>query len=538
MSEKPKYVKYTKSPTPEPADSRFKITRAKIKEMYESDVSIKRNVNKTTTSSATINTLSTDTLSSNYYALTTELETQRRYSNELYTFYPIYAGLLDYLSNMYLWRYTYVPRMVKERTNAADYKEIYDLIGEVVDGISIETTFPIILTELYINGAVFLLTTKNTSSKTIATLSLPTKYCRVNAVTQFGTYIFQFDFSYFDSLSLSKEELARIWEFYPKEMQPMYNAYLADKQNMRWQQLDPKYAAAFMLNKNGFPTRLRAIFSILQYDQYLSNELERNNQLLDKIIAHKMPTWEDKLVVEIDEMAELHKSIANILSRNNHIRLVTTFGDMDVLSIGQDVAQENKTLDNAYNSIYDNSGTNHTLFNGTIKEALTYALQRDQSTTWKYIQQLTNFYNLTINNSFNFKGYQCDLSILPITVYNEQDKIVLYKEGATLGVTKLEYIVSTGVKQINLESKFILEDFLKLDQLKPLSTSYTQNDNSKSGTPTDEEEQTSTDESDTQPTDDSQPAEDGQPADETSDVQPEDNGTKEQEVNNNEEDTE
>lgn len=538
MSEKRKYVTYTKSPTPEPADGRFKITRAKIKEMYESDVSIKRNVNKTTSSSATINTLSTDTLSNNYYALTTELETQRRYSNELYTFYPIYAGLLDYLSNMYLWRYTYVPRMVKERTNAADYKEIYDLIGEVVDGISIETTFPIVLTELYINGAVFLLTTKNTSSKTIATLSLPSKYCRVNAVTQFGTYIFQFDFSYFDSLGLNKEELSRIWDFYPKEMQPMYNAYLADKQNMRWQQLDPKYAAAFMLNKNGFPTRLRAIFSILQYDQYLSNELERNNQLLDKIISHKMPTWEDKLVVEIDEMAELHKSIANILSRNNHIRLVTTFGDMDVLSIGQDMAQENKTLDNAYNSIYDNSGTNHTLFNGTIKEALTYALQRDQSTTWKYIQQLTNFYNLTINNSFNFKGYQCDLSILPITVYNEQDKIILYKEGATLGVTKLEYIVSTGVKQINLESKFILEDFLKLDQLKPLSTSYTQNDNSKSKTPTNDEEQSSTDESDTKPTDDGQPAEDGQPADETSDVQPEDNGTKEQEVNNNEEDTE
>lgn len=45
-----------------------------------------------------------------------------------------------------------------------------------------------------------------------------------------------------------------------------------------------------MLNKNGFPTKLRAIFSILQYDQYLENELERNGQQLDKIIAHKMPT--------------------------------------------------------------------------------------------------------------------------------------------------------------------------------------------------------------------------------------------------------
>ena len=542
MSDKQKYVTYTKSPTPEPVvDGRFKITRAKIKEMYESDTSIKRNVNKTTNTAATINTLTTDTLNSYYYNLTVELENQRRYSNELYTFYPIYAGLLDYLSNMYLWRYTYVPRIVKEKAGASDYKEIYDLMGEVVDGISIETTFPMILTELYINGAVFLITNKNTSSKTIATISLPTKYCRVNAVTQYGTYTFQFDFSYFDSLSLSKEELAIIWNYYPKEMQPMYNAYLTDKTNLRWQQLDPKYAAAFMLNKNGFPTRLRAIFSILQYDQYLNNELERNGQLLDKIISHKFPTWEDKLVVEIDEMAELHKSIANILSRNNHVRLVTTFGDMNVLSIGQDVAQENKTLDNAYNSIYDNSGENHTLFNGTIKEALTYALQRDQSTTWKYVQQLVNFYNLTINNSFNFKGYQCDLTILPITTYNEQEKITLYKEGATLGVTKLEYIVSTGVKQINLESKFTLEDYLKLDQLKPLSTSYTQNDNSKTANPEDETEENPTDETDMNidEVEGEVPAEEGQPADNNDAAdEPVDNGVEEQEVNNNEKNTE
>lgn len=241
-------------------------------------------------------------------------------------------------------------------------------------------------------------------------------------------------------------------------------------------------------------------------------------------------------------MAELHKSIANVLSRNNHVRLVTTFGDMNVLSIGQDIAQENKTLDNAYNSIYDNSGENHTLFNGTIKEALTYALQRDQSTTWKYVQQLVNFYNLTINNSFNFKGYQCDLTILPITTYNEQEKITLYKEGATLGVTKLEYIVSTGVKQINLESKFILEDYLKLDQLKPLSTSYTQNDNSKTANP-EEEEENPIDETDTN-TDNGEvegeiPADEGQPADNNDAAdEPVDNGVEEQEVNNNEKNTE
>lgn len=67
--------------------------------------------------------------------------------------------------------------------------------------------------------------------------------------------------------------------------------------------------------------------------------------------------------------------------------------------------------------------------------------------------------------------------MLPITMYNENEKILVYKEAATLGVGKLEYIVSTGVKQVNIPSKIELENFLQLENLVPLSTSYTQTDN-------------------------------------------------------------
>ena len=462
-----------------PVDPNFKLNRAKIKEMYKDDVSVRRNVNKTIGMSSTINSLSTDTLTSYYYNLSVELDNQRKYSKEAYTFYPVYASIIDYLSNMYCWRYTYIPRLIKEKASKTDYAEMYNLMGEVVDGLSIETTFPLILTDLFINGAVYLITTKNTSSKTITTLKLPYKYCRFNAISQFGTIIYQFDFSYFDSLGLSKTELESIFEFYPKEMRTMYNSYLEDKNNMRWQTLDPKFAGAIALNEYGFPTKLHTVFSLMQYNQYLDNELERSNQQLDKIITHKMPTWEDKLVVSIEEMTELHQSMARVIAKNSHIRLLTSFGDLDVKSIGEDQSKENKTLENAYNAIYDNLGENHSLFNGDNKEAQLYALLRDKSMVWKYIEEIVSFYNIVINNSFNFKGYQCDFNILPITIYDESEMILQYKEGATLGVNKLEYVVASGVKQINLASKFELEDFLKLDQLKPLSTSYTQNDNSK-----------------------------------------------------------
>ena len=514
-----------------PPVENFKVTRAKIKEMYRDDISVRRNVNKALGISASIGTLTPDTLKTYYYNLSADLNNQRKYSNEAYTFYPIYTALVDYLSNMYCWRYTYIPRLIKEKAGKADYAEMYSLMGEVVDGLAVETTFPMILTELFLNGAVYLITTKNTSSKTITTLKLPYKYCRFSAVSQFGTIIYQFDFSYFDSLGLSAQELELIFEYYPKEMKAMYASYLTDKNNLRWQQLDPKFAGAIALNEYGFPTKLHTVFSLMQYDQYLSNELERSNQQLDKIITHKMPTWEDKLVVGIEEMTELHQSMARIIAKNSHIRLLTSFGDLDVKSIGEDQSKENKTLENAYNAIYDNLGENHSLFNGESAEAQRYALLRDKSTVWKYIQEIVSFYNIVINSSFNFKGYQCDFNLLPITVYDEQDMLLQYKEGATLGINKLEYVVASGVKQINLASKFELEDFLKLDQLKPLSTSYTQNDNSKQEQS--EEKETTDDKKEVKNDPNSDNSDVKEPADEEDQAEVENKQT-EQEVDENE----
>ena len=49
-----------------------------------------------------------------------------------------------------------------------------------------------------------------------------------------------------------------------------------------------------------------------------------------------------------------------------------------------------------------------------------------------------------------------------------------YKENATLGVGKLDYIIASGIKQKNIQDQLYLEQFLKLDALVPMQTSYTQ----------------------------------------------------------------
>ena len=483
------------------ASTQFKITRAAIEEMYKDDRSIGRNVDQSRNESNTLGSLTIDTFNQNYYNVN-NLTVVRNYSREAYAFYPIYASIIDSLKNMFYWRYVFYPRQVKEKKSNSNYEEVYANMAEVVDGLNIETTFPHLLGKLFLDGALYITTTKRTGSKTVTTLVLPPERCRVTGVTQFGTNVFQFDFAYFDDQGFTKEQLEIIFAMYPPEMRTLYEQYKKDSK-LRWQKLNPKFAAGFVLNDMSFPTYLRSLGAIMQYDQYRANELERSAQQLMKIIAHKMPTWEDKLVVEVPEMQALHQSMAKVLTKNKNVRMLTTFGELDVLSIGDDQTKENKTLSNAYASIFNVTGENDNLYNGTNRESLEFSLRRKESIVWKYVQDLVAFYNLIINNQFNFKGYQCSINMLPLSVYNYSTVMLQYKEGATLGASKLEYVVGLGTKQVDIPGKIEVEDFLKLNELTPLSTSYTGGANASGMVKTAEEDKTSEEEEPTEtPADD------------------------------------
>jgi hypothetical protein len=90
------------------------------------------------------------------------------------------------------------------------------------------------------------------------------------------------------------------------------------------------------------------------------------------------------------------------------------------------------------------------------------------------VQALVNFYSIAINNWFDFKTYEADIDILPISPYTYNDDIQVFKENATLGVGKLDFIIASGIKQRNIRDQLELEQFLKLDLITPMQTSYTQ----------------------------------------------------------------
>lgn len=460
----------------------FKINRVKeINEMYADEASTNRRFNRTNVSgrSSVTTAAGVRTLLQNAIANNTEAA---KLSKQLYATNPIYAQVIDYLSNMFMWRYKVTPHKIytksvakaKKTLKQDDYMSIYHLMLEVADGLSIETKFPLILSYLFIEGAVYLTTVSDEQSIAIDTIILPSKYCRKIGETQYGTAIIEFDFSYFDDVGLTADQLKNYLKSFPDDFTKRYNKYKKDQTNFRWQQLDPHFSTGLLLNEYAVPTFLYLWGGILDYEQYQDDELARHEDMLHYLVVQTMPHYEDKLLFEMDEVKALHQSMRKKIDQGDRVKLVTTFGDIKVARMAESDTVANEVLSNAFKAIFNNAGFNSGIFTDKSVEALKMSLIRDRGFVWKFVRMLISFYNIAINNWYDFKSYQADIDILQISSYNYNDDIKVFKDNATLGVGKIDYIVASGIKQKDIEDMLELEKMLKVDRITPMQTAYTQ----------------------------------------------------------------
>lgn len=147
---------------------------------------------------------------------------------------PIYASILNYLADMFLWRYTIIPHKLysgSSRKAAPKLEKVYAEMMEVIEGLNLENKIPAELLQLFIDGSVFFITEYDNESQTINTLLLPNKYCRKVGETQFGTGMIKFNYAYFDDQGLGPEDLVDFLETFPEEMQAGYAEYKKNPSN-------------------------------------------------------------------------------------------------------------------------------------------------------------------------------------------------------------------------------------------------------------------------------------------------------------------
>jgi len=422
-------------------------------------------------------------------------------SSRLYMTNPIYKQIVDYFANFFIYRYKVIPHKLSTNsrikklttdTSKKKYEIIYKEMLEAVDGIGIEVTYPEILTNLYASGSVYVTTVLDKERFCVSTLLLPPKYCKVIAQTQYSTSIIQFRFDYFDNLGLDEKDINNyIKNSFSDEFVELYKKYKNDHEKYLWQTLDPRFSTAFLLNPEGIPILLYTLGSIGNYEQYQDNELERNGNLLKYLVVQTMPHFQTDLIFTVDEVKDLHRSLRNKIEVDDKARLITTWGEVHVEKVSDNESSDSDVTLKSYRDIFNNAGLNSTIFVSDSVEALKMAIRRDKSVIFKYVEAITNFYIIVVNNGWDWKSYQADIEILPISNYTYNDDIKIYKDNATLGVNKLDYFIASGTKQKNIQDQLTLEDFLHLNDLKPMATSYTtSNDETNDSKSSDEKEDT------------------------------------------------
>ena len=136
--------------------TKFKTSRAKTLEtLYSDDKSSQRRYDNRTRYKAGVHkTAAAVREALSRVADGTDREAVVEASSKLFVTNPIYASVINYLSDMYMWRYKVVPHKVYTNSKAKakkvlpvdNYRLMYNLMLEVVEGLSIETKFPTLLT--------------------------------------------------------------------------------------------------------------------------------------------------------------------------------------------------------------------------------------------------------------------------------------------------------------------------------------------------------------------------------------------------------
>ena len=184
-----------------------------------------------------------------------------------------------------------------------------------------------------------------------------------------------------------------------------------------------------------------------------------------------------ELVFQLDEVADIHASVAEMLKDTETVDVLTTFGDTDLESLQQSSAasQSADRIQKYKKNAWDALGRGEILFSATNSSSLAYSIKKDQTLMLAYLNIYESWIKFLINERFARTSMKFDFEILPITVFNRQDLQQSYFRGAQYGYSKMFAGVAMGIKQMDQLSLMNFENnFLEMSsKMIPLQSSYT-----------------------------------------------------------------
>ena len=383
-----------------------------------------------------------------------------------------YATLLKYVGilipNPIAGNELSTPYILKRYNNALDY----------LDKLALSDLFTQFSLKALIDGCYYGII-KEVSKTDFVVLDLPAEYCRSNFKDLHGNDIIEFNVTYFDSITL-EEDKKKALKAYPKIISDHYYRYSKGQVRTVWVKIPTEIGFCFPFSDDGRPLFLDLIPAVMDYDDAVDINRERDLEEIRKIIVQKIPHLADgTLLFEPDEALEMHAGAVGMMKGNKNISVLTTYADVDAVVSKTSSEASTNALEKSLQNVYSRASVSGQLFAPTGSQALNTSITNDMALMMILARKYSRLTTFVLNNLFANSNVNFKYIILPVSWYNVTQYITDTLKLAQSGYSFFLPAIAAGLSQKDLINMKKLEnDALKMGELLiPLESSYTQSAN-------------------------------------------------------------
>ena len=313
---------------------------------------------------------------------------------------------------------------------------------------------------------------------------LPLEYCRTRFRDFNNLNILEFSLRYFMRIP-DEEAREEAVKTFPEVVQKAWRKWIRGGRlaEEEWVALPAAAGGvSFSFTMDQTPLMIASIPELKKLKDAVKREEKRDENELYKLLIQRMPIdSKGQLVFQLDEVADIHSSVAEMLRDMDTVDVLTTFGETDLESLQETTAasQSNDRLEKYKTNAWDALGRGSILFDATNSSSLAYMIKKDEALMIAYLNVYETWCKFIINDRFARKDLKFDFEIIPTTVFNRADLQQTYFRGAQYGYSKMFAGVAMGIKQRDQLSLMNFEnDFLEMStKMVPLQSSYTTSGN-------------------------------------------------------------
>lgn len=410
------------------------------------------------------------------------LTEMRKISRYFYNTSTSYRRQIDHFAQLYKYYYVVDFKRASQVKKKNTLLKVYNDTLDFLDSINIRDIFGYITQKVLIDGAFFGYVNKFDGNR-ITITQLNPNYCRSRDTSAYGTACVEFNVQYFLRYE-DKEDLNKSLHNFPKEVRSHWAAYNTRKVMSPWVRLPVESSCAFFMDNKSVPPIYSSIIDIINFGDYKNIEKKRDSSELEKLLVQQFNLDEDgDLDVLMEEMAEMHGAVSDMMRAHDNIEVLTTIADkVDLKDTQSNSGRAGETnIQKMLLPKYENAGLSSEIFYATGGTTLEYSVNNATSFMSQLIDKYSTWLSMLCYSQFKYGKIIPIVTILPITWYNQTKMSDMYLKNSQYGFSWILPYVASGKKQSTLlDNAYIEQEVLDLSEvMRPLSSSFTQTDGEK-----------------------------------------------------------